>query len=62
MEKAGFHVHLLKKYVDDVLVVCSMAKTGQRINRDGILERDTESFSQDKRTGKSRENLTLEIL
>ena len=30
MQEAGLKVHLLKKYVDDVLVVCSMAKVGQR--------------------------------
>ena len=61
MQEAGLKVHLLKKYVDDVLVVCSMARVGQRYIG-GELIRTCETFSEDKSSGRTSEENTLEIL
>ena len=48
LETAGFKVWLMEKYVDDVLLVCSMAKKGDRIVK-GKLERSCEAFSKDQK-------------
>ena len=61
LEKAGFKVWLLQKYVDDVVIVCSMAKRGHRLVN-GILERDCDTFSEDSRNLRRVEDITLDIL
>ena len=47
-EKAGMEVFLLRKYVDDVIVMCRMARMGQRYNKDRTISKDFETFSHDK--------------
>ena len=61
MENAGFEVFLIKKYVDDVLVVCSKTRRGHRLV-DGRLERSCESFGHDVREKLCEDQKTLEIL
>ena len=52
---------IARKYVDDVLIVCSMAKPGERwVN--GEIVRECEAFSIDKRTKRHRADITLDIL
>ena len=51
----------MEKYVDDVLLVCSMAKRGDRIVQ-GKLERSCEAFSKDQKEKIKREDLTLSLL
>ena len=62
LEKAGLEVHLLKKYVDDVIIVCSMAKRGDRVSKEGQIGREMESLGEDIRNGVSKQQNTLRIL
>merc|ERR1711954_602885 len=62
IERAGLKVHLIKKYVDDVLIVCSKVKPGMRLNENGVLERSFETFGADIREKKCQDQATLEIL
>ena len=43
LEQAKVEVHLLKKYVDDVVIVCSMARRGDRVTREGEIAREMQT-------------------
>ena len=62
LEKACLEVHLLKKYVDDVIIVCSMAKRGDRVSKEGQIVREMETLGEDIRKGVSKQQNTLRIL
>ena len=62
LERAGLEVLILRKYVDDVLIVCQMTKSGHTLSKEGILERTFETFSRDKRERVKPEERTLGIL
>ena len=62
VEQTGIKVWLTRKYVDDVLGVCSMVKTGDRIMSNGQLGRDFATFGEDRRKGVTRGKNTLKIL
>ena len=62
LEKAGIKVWLMRKYVDDVIVVCSMARRGDRVLGDGTIGRTCESLGEDRRSKVSRPQVTLNLL
>ena len=61
LEKARLKLWLFQNYLDDVVIVCSMAKRGHRLVN-GILERDCDTFSEDSRNLRRVEDITLDIL
>ena len=59
LKTLGFTIYLLKKYVDDVLLICNNLKLGTRLE-EGKLVQTEESITEDKESGITREELTLE--
>ena len=56
----GVQVHLLKKYVDDVLLVSSLLRLGSRWNN-GRIEHSEEWEKEDADAGLSQEKVTLQV-
>ena len=62
VEQAGIKVWLMRKYVDNVVVVCSMVKRGDRVNSNGEIGRDFATFGEAMSKGVTREKNNLRIL
>ena len=59
MEQLGVPVHLILKYVDDVLVITSKAEKGTRY-REGRLTRDKADVEADRE--RTEEDVTMQLL
>ena len=57
----GFKVHLLVKYVDDVVAVTSNCHLGTRF-KDGKLTQTEEDCLQDLQEGRTRSQVTLGVI
>ena len=61
LEQAGVKVWLLRKFLDNVIFVCSMMR-GDRILEDGVIARTPETLEDHIRNGNSKEQNTLKVL
>ena len=61
VETLGIKIYLLKKYVDDVLIISSLLKLGSRWNGTQIVCFEEDRL-QDEAEGRSRSEVTMEVL
>ena len=61
VEAQGIKIYLLKKYVDDVLVVTSTLSLGSRWDGIKVVISD-ESREADEKAGRTRADVTMEVL
>ena len=62
IQDAGMTVHMLCKYVDDVLTIVNTLERGARWQEDGTISYNLKDILDDIRSGRSRHEITLEVL
>ena len=59
LKKVGVRVYLLRKNVDEVIIVCSMVRRGDIVNKEKVVQRTFESLGEDIRGKINKEENTL---
>ena len=60
MTENGMEVHMMRKYVDDVVLVTTKLKLGSRY-KGGVVTVDQEDVESDVQEGKTEEQVTFEV-